>query len=454
MLYRFAKLLAVRAVKLFYHQVNLKNIENIPLSGPIIFTANHPNTMMDPLLIGFACSRGLHFLAKSTLFNRPLNKWFLDRLKIIPVYRRQDNPDEMDKNRLTFEHCYRLLEQGKCILIFPEGVSSVERTLNRIKTGAARIGFGAEERNDFQLGVKIIPVGLNYSDLIRFRSDVYIRFGKPIDLAAFRETYQEDQVEAVHLLTRQVETALEKLTTTLRELDLAAIVAGLESIYKRELIVDMGLKIRDKNDDFAVTKGLIKAVEWFYEHQPERVENFKKLLDRYLKNLDRLHLKDEFLAPADRRIGIWKRIQVFLFLVLGFPVYLLGLINNYLPYQVPRWYTNRFVSNKEWYAPMKLIAGAAVFLLYHGLLITLVALISDSTWITVLYGLTLIPSGNFVLRYVRKAQGYRQHLRFISVFYRKRILIYRIIEQRMQLIHFLNDAKNEYLLNQDGRRND
>ncbi len=445
MLYRLIKLIAIRAIKLFYSRVNVKNLKYVPGDGPVIFAANHPNTMMDPLLIGYATPRNLHYLAKSTLFKRTFSSWFLTKVKIIPVYRREDAAEQMGKNVTTFEKCYQLLESGRSVLIFPEGISMTDRTLNRIKTGAARIGFGTEVRNDFQTGVKIIPVGLNYSDVVRFRSDVYIRFGQPIELAEYTEVFREDEVEAVHLVTQRIETALQKLTTTLQELDLEGIIEGLETIYKRELIVDVGLEIRDKNDDFAVTKGLIKAVEWFYEHQPERVENFKKLMSRYLNNLDHLDLKDEFLSPVRKSVNLWRRIWAFSYLILGFPFYIYGLINNYLPYQIPRWYTNRYVAKLEWYAPMKLIAGAGVFLCYYGLLITLVALLTGNAWIAIVYSITLIPSGNFVLNYMIRANKYRQHLKFISIFYKKRALIFNIIEQRMQLIGFLNDAKKDYL---------
>ncbi|NQU26928.1 MAG: 1-acyl-sn-glycerol-3-phosphate acyltransferase [Candidatus Marinimicrobia bacterium] len=445
MLYRIAKFIAFQAVKLFYRRVIIKNKRYLPKSGPVIFAANHPNTMMDPLLIGFACTRNLHFLAKSTLFGRPLVNSFLNRLKIIPVYRRQDNPDDMHKNVEVFEQCYRILDQGKCILIFPEGISLVDRILSPIKTGAARIGFGAAARAEFQNTISIIPVGINYSDVVRFRSDVYIRFGQPITLSDYADLYQSDEVEAIHQVTNLIETALKKLTTSLKENELINIVENLESIYKSELIVDQGYEIRDKNDEFSVTKGLINAVEWFYEHQPERVENFKKLLNGYLENLKRLNLSDEFLSPVARDRNLRQRIFAFLYLVFGFPIYIYGLINNYLPYQVPRWYTNKYISAKEWYAPMKLITGAAVYIIYYGILITAMALISKNTWLTIGYSLTLIPSGNFVLKYLKHAGRYRQHWQFLNIFYRKRAIIFKIINQRMKLIQYLDNAKNEYL---------
>ncbi len=449
MLYQLAKLLAVRSIKFFYNRVIVTNIENIPDEGPVIFTANHPNTMLDPMLIGYAAPRKLYFIAKSTLFIHPLFSWFLNHLNIIPVYRRQDVPDEMDKNEDTFNKCYELLETNGSILIFPEGISTAQRTLSKIKTGSTRIAMGAEVRNDFKLGVKIIPVGINYSDSVKFRSDVYIRFGQPINIADYSENYQEDEVETVHLVTQRIELALQKLTVTVKELDMEDIVAGLERIYKKELITDLGMKTKDKNDEFAVTRGMIQAVEWFYEQQPERVENFKKLLERYLSNLDRLDLDDDFLSPTADRGAFIKRVGALVFLLLGFPVYVFGLINNYLPYQFPRWYTRRYISDQEWYATAKLATGAIVFISYYGLLATLFWQLTGSLLLTIIYIVLLIPSGNFVMWYMEKFQSYRQHLRFINIFYHKRNLIYRVIEQRIQLIHFLNDAKQDYMKNME-----
>lgn len=138
-------------------------------------------------------------------------------------------------------------------------------------------------------------------------------------------------------------------------------------------------------------------------------------------------------------------MKAFLFLALGTPIFLLGLINNYIPYKIPRWYTEKFVDSKASWAPMKLVIGIAAFIPYYTLLLFLIAQIVPNGWWVLGYALTLIPSGNFVLKYVHKAKAYRQHLRFMAIFYHKRILIYRIIEQRMELIQFLNQAKRDYM---------
>ncbi len=445
MLYFIIKLMAIIAVKTFFNKISAENQDYISTDVPIIFAANHPNMMMDPLIIGYTCKRNLHFFAKNTFFDNPLAGWFLKKIQIVPIYRKQDDPAQMNKNERTFVRGYEILKQNKAFLIFPEGISTGERILSEIKTGAARIGCGAEAENDWQLGVQIIPVGLNYTHAIKFRSDVAIRFGQPIHLSDFQHTYQQDKQAAVICVTEQIETALSKLTVNLQDLEMQEIVEALEKIYKQDLAVDLGLAIEDKSADFSVTKGLINAVEWYYAHKPELVEEFKAHLFRYQRFLDRLQIKDEFLHASRSGVTFSEKTRAIFFIIFMFPFYLYGLINNMVPYKFPRWYVRHFVKYKPQVASWKMISGAVVFLIYYPILIIVVAFLSGNIFWTFLYAISLIPSGNFVLKYMHRFRTHRQHLRFLSIFYRKRTLIYNLMQQRTRIITFLNTCKKEYL---------
>lgn len=444
MLYRFIKFLAIVAVKTFFDRITIRHRSRLPDSGPVIFVANHPNTMIDPLVIGYAVNRDLTYLAKSTIFKRPLNHWILSKLRLVPVFRRMDNPNETAKNERTFEKCYRILEQGDAFLIFPEGVSTGEQTINKIKTGAARIGFGAEQRNDFSLGVQIVPVGISYSDITKFRSDVTIRFGRPIELSDYFDLYKKDEIKAVKEVTGHIDEALHKLTLTLEHLEIESIVESINNIYRRELAVELG-KAKSKGvSDFSITKGLINAVEWFYRRYPERVEQFRSDLDQYLRNLNRLHVKDEFLQPQGNASPLTHRLRMIMILLLGFPLFIFGLVNNYIPHKIPRWYTQTKGVEKSMYATTKMVIGIGSFILYYALILALVFRLTDSWLITMIYALLMPPSGNFVLRYNRWVDAYRQHLTFLSIFYQKKQLLYRLIADRERLISDLNRFKEEY----------
>ena len=118
----------------------------------------------------------------------------------------------MGKNVDSFIRGYEILEKNGAFLIFPEGISMGRRVLEKIKTGAARIGLEAEARNEFSLNCCSIPIGISYSDLVRFRSDIMVRFGEPIFLKNFQKEYHSNEKQTVKSLTGKIEDALNELT--------------------------------------------------------------------------------------------------------------------------------------------------------------------------------------------------------------------------------------------------
>ena len=57
---------ALGLVRLFYPMRAASGVANVPLSGPVIVVANHPNGLLDPLMVRLALRRPVGFLAKST----------------------------------------------------------------------------------------------------------------------------------------------------------------------------------------------------------------------------------------------------------------------------------------------------------------------------------------------------------------------------------------------------
>ncbi|MCH8069027.1 MAG: 1-acyl-sn-glycerol-3-phosphate acyltransferase, partial [Candidatus Marinimicrobia bacterium] len=341
MLYYLIKFLAVLSLERFFDKIIVEHKERIHPDCPTIYVANHPNTMMDAMVAGYAVGKRIHFTAKSTIFANPIASWFLKKVGLVPIYRREDSPDQMGKNEDIFIRLYEHLETGGSFLIFPEGISISDRLLHEIKTGAARIAFGAEVRNKFSLNVQIVPVGLNYSDYQKFRSDVYCRFGYPIFINEYRDNYEKDPVQAVKEVTEKIKHQLEKVTTTLPESELSDLVDFVNTIYKKDLMVEMGLETKSVEDEFFVTKGIIDAVEWYKQHHPESTKIMSKEMGNYLRTLQRLQLRDDFLSPARKGIKFRRRLKSWFFLVFGFPVFLWGAINNFPGYKIPRVLTDR-----------------------------------------------------------------------------------------------------------------
>ncbi len=189
---------------LFFRRVEISGADRVPVHGPVIFAINHPNGLVDGLLLLSHAPRPVSFLVKAPLFDLPVIGWVIRALDTIPVYRRQDQAD-LSQNRRTFERARELLSRGGTIAIAPEGASHSDPSLRPLKTGAARIALGAA------LGtpVAIVPVGLFYTEKAKFRSAAHVSFGEPVLVnPAPLDDLGEPPPPMVEQLTARIERAL------------------------------------------------------------------------------------------------------------------------------------------------------------------------------------------------------------------------------------------------------
>ena len=57
----------------------------------MLFAGNHPNSLIDPILIITTCGRKVHFAAKDSLFSGRLMRAVLRGLGAVPINRRDDH---------------------------------------------------------------------------------------------------------------------------------------------------------------------------------------------------------------------------------------------------------------------------------------------------------------------------------------------------------------------------
>lgn len=167
--------LALALTELYYPTRTVRG--DLP-SGPCIVVANHPNGLLDPLLLQLACGRPVAFLAKHTLFGQPVLVPFLRAFGAIPVYRASEG--DTARNADTFARAHEVLAAGGVLALFPEGISHDAPDLQPLRTGAARIALSGP------VDVPIVPVGLTYADKGTFRSSVTLCVGPAIDVERWR----------------------------------------------------------------------------------------------------------------------------------------------------------------------------------------------------------------------------------------------------------------------------
>jgi 1-acyl-sn-glycerol-3-phosphate acyltransferase len=169
------------ALRFYFSRWQVQELVPIP-KGPVIFVSNHQNAFLDAILIRCSSSREPWFLTRANVFNNPWAKKFLTMLQMSPVYRFRDGFNTLRKNDEVIENCVKLLSQQNSILIFGEGNHNDQWFLRPLQKGFARIAMAAEEKNDWRLGVQIVPVGIQYESHTDFRSRVLVTFGNPISV--------------------------------------------------------------------------------------------------------------------------------------------------------------------------------------------------------------------------------------------------------------------------------
>lgn len=218
-------------LRVFFRRIEISGAERIPATGPVIFALNHPNGLVDPVILLCMAPRPVSFLAKAPLFRMPLVGFFVRAFGSIPVYRKQDPGTDVSRNRETFAAARELLSRGGVLALFPEGASHDEPRLLGFKTGAARIALGVAATE----GLHIVPAGLYYTWKTRFRSSALLTFGEPLEIASVAlDERGEPPPPATRDLTHRIEGALSELTLVAESREALDLVRRAERIFSNE----------------------------------------------------------------------------------------------------------------------------------------------------------------------------------------------------------------------------
>lgn len=316
------------ALRLFFRRIETAGVEKVPNKDGIIFVLNHPNGLIDPALVYVSLSRRVSFLAKSTLFSIPIAGWLLRKLEVLPLYRRIDADSDASKNLQTFELCRKLLNQNRCIAIFPEGVSHNETKLQPMKSGAARIALGSLGVESRELGVKvkendtdhrpptseqslkIMAVGLFYTSKTTFRSEALIRYGEIFEVEKVElDEDGEPPRKAVKDLTKKIESALRDVTLNLEnQNELEAILkaeALFSSVYKNLLFK------QTLTQTFQRLQDLAKKYQILSKNDPKKMRELNEKISNYEEELKNSGLTTESLSVMQH-----PTFYVFRYLVL------------------------------------------------------------------------------------------------------------------------------------------
>jgi len=123
---------------------DISGLENVPSDGPLLVIVNHIN-FLDAVFATVMLPRDMYLMTKLETFDVPVFNWLIWKYGVFPVRR-----GEVDRKALR--RAIQVLEDGKVLLIAPEGTRSGDGLMQQGRNGIAYVGVKTQ--------VPVLPVAV------------------------------------------------------------------------------------------------------------------------------------------------------------------------------------------------------------------------------------------------------------------------------------------------------
>jgi 1-acyl-sn-glycerol-3-phosphate acyltransferase len=346
-------LLFRRIARIYFREIEVAGEVPSHDVGGRLFAANHVNGLVDPILVLTQAPPIISPVAKSTLWKIPGLKFLLDAVKAVPIVRRRDVPGKSESdNEAVFSRVATHLNTGGNILIFPEGTSHNEPHLLSLRSGAGRmLGRAQAEPNHAELTFQSVALEFDERDV--FRSRALVLFGP---------------VRRVADLPGQ--DLAEEITDVLSE-DLSELLVEGASWEERVLLIRVAEMFANDTQDVSlenmnrVGRRIEQARKVLAKASPIDVKAIEDRLRAYGKQLDLEETSDDRVASVVHgrpfvALEPERAVRAAL-MIVTLPLAFFAAVVYWLPYQLPRFVTNRLHGDPDTASTYKLGVGLVVY---------------------------------------------------------------------------------------------
>lgn len=462
-LYRFVRGFLRAATKLYFLHIDSHHQDNVPEKGPVILAANHPSSILDSVLLSTQLPRPVNFLAKSELFRSRFLSKLYGNLGAIPIQRGRGEA----AIKQAFSKVIERLEQGRCVGIFPEGRNSPHLQIANLRSGTARLALEAEAKNEFALGLVVVPVGINFESRELFMSSALLRFGQPITVANYRTLYQTAPDEAVRQVTTDIEQELKKQANHIEDLRLSQLIEDLGAVYADAVSAPDTPKPKNRKQKlwrslanwFRPTPVPAEQLAQVFEGksqlnqvltranivEPQRVEALRTRVEIYKAHLRQVRLKvdlkQSFNNPIRERL-LLSKMTVYALGMAPFALY--GFLHNFIPWFATRLLARRF--NDEALRTFAYFGfGVTTFVGSYVLYGFWLWQFTDRDLTnSLIYVATFLPTGLIALHYRGKIANYRDKILVRTFFRTQDTLVSQIKAERQAIVDRLGALHERY----------
>ena len=424
------------ALRIYFKKIEVTGVEHVPTDSPVIFVLNHPNALVDPVFLLCLAPRPVSFLAKAPLFRMPVIGYFVRQLDSLPVYRKQDEGEDVSRNQETFVAARKLLATGGTIGICPEGVSHNDPGLKPIKTGAARISLGAVSTGEVN-NLQIVPAGLYYTSKTSFRSSALLYFGKPFGVEPVElDEHGNPPRDEVRELSARIEQSLREVILDAHQNEALQAVALAERIFS---------SVRTNGGDESLVEELqlqqlfTKAYAALQQNEPARLRRLEIRMIRFEEELTQAGVDTEELTPPSSTLNVFIRIvkQSIKFLLMIGPA-IVGTVVHFPAYRLGGYLATKLSQNSDDVISTIKIISAMLFFPLTWLAVAIV-LYAVFGWIGAAAALVTIPfCGYIAILFYEELDKSIGGMRVLLFFLMRRRFFVRLLAER-------NAIRNEIL---------
>jgi 1-acyl-sn-glycerol-3-phosphate acyltransferase len=370
----------------FYRKVIVLGRENLNPNDHLIFAPNHQNALMDALAVLFTNSGQNIFLARADIFKKKSIAAILYFLKLLPVYRIRDGFSSLKGNDEIFNKTIDVIRNKNGLVILPEGNHEGIRRLRQLKKGICRIAFQAEEVSDFKLHIKIIPVGLEFTNYSRYRQVLTVVYGKPVEVSEFHDIYQKSPEIALNELRNKLSAGMKR------------IMVHIESDEDYEAIDELRSLINGRYSDDTKFPKLFRdriLIEKLNNLKNDNQSLYKKICSLSLKVKKKAkELNTEYRLLRKKRHPIGWLITGMIAIFITFPLFLYGNIFNLTFLEIPNLQIRK-IRDIQFHASVKYGLSLALALVFLPVFLILSFILFSPWWVAVMIFMTLPVSGLF-----------------------------------------------------------
>lgn len=354
-LYSLGYVIVAVGTNTFYKRHKVVGLKNIPKNKPIIFTSNHQNAFLDPVVIAVQLTKPTYYLVRADIFKKPIVAKIFDSINMMPIFRERDGVDTKNANENTFNRCFEILSKNRPIIIFPEGNHGKLKSLRPLKKGFARIASGAEDKYGKEIDVQIVPVGVNYSDHFNMGAELLINFGKPIDASDYLEAL--DDPREINDIKHQLEKAMSDAIIDIQKTEYYNFIHEMMFLFEDELLNEKKISRRNLEEKFKVQKEFILKAEQFLEAE-DNPSLEEEMID-FKTKVEKSGLRYWLFNKEKHSV-----VLLLISLIIFAPIHLCGVLNNYLPYKLPVWFVDKKIKDQQFHSSMKMAFGVVFFFIF------------------------------------------------------------------------------------------